>query len=202
MDEQRNSEAIQIKGNDALIVVDLQNDFCPPDGALAVPGGNQIVSPINRLLEAFPLTVSTQDWHPKDHYSFEEEGGEWPKHCLQGEWGAKLHPDLEKNKIDFKLKKGQDPQNQEDYRGLSATDDAGRNLAEILNENQVERLFACGLALDYCVKETALDGLSKGYQLFLIEDCTRPVKKEAGGKAKEEIRREGGTLIEKRKIEF
>ena len=108
----------------ALILVDIQNDFCP-GGALAVTEGDQIVSVVNRLMPRFPLVVSTQDWHPANHISFKQRGGPWPPHCVQGTRGADLHPDLKTDAIAHYFRKASSP-DKDDY---SDTRDRGRSTA-------------------------------------------------------------------------
>jgi nicotinamidase/pyrazinamidase len=157
----------------ALILVDIQNDFCP-GGALAVTEGDQIVSVVNRLMPRFPLVVSTQDWHPANHVSFKERGGPWPPHCVQGTRGADLHPDLKTDAIAHYFRKASSP-DKDDYSEFAGTDDRGRTLDQALRSYGVKRLFVAGLATDYCVLETVLDGLKHGYEVFVIADATRAV---------------------------
>lgn len=182
--------------------MDYQNDFLPPDGALAVPGGDELVDRINELIELFPHSLATRDWHPENHYSFEENGGKWPKHCLQETRGAEFHPHLYQEKLDFKLKKGFDPEDRSDYSGFSAETEGGKELAKVLREAGAERLFVAGLALDYCVRATALSGLEEGFQVVLLEDCTEPVNGDDGERAIEEIRSGGGEIARSTDLEF
>lgn len=202
MEEERKQNSIRIGQSDALIIVDLQNDFCPPDGALAVPQGTEIIPKINEMLTKFPLTIATQDWHPSNHYSFKQQGGNWPSHCIQDEWGSELHPDLNKDQIDHFLKKGQKPDNREDYSGFSAIDSTGRGMTQLLNTKGAARIFVVGLALDYCVKATVLQGIELGFRVFLIEECTRPVDKEKGKDTKTGIQDKGGTIVNSSNINF
>lgn len=176
----------------ALIIVDFQNDFTPPDGALAVPAGDQIATRLNALAasEDFDLVVATRDWHPPDHSSFEEQGGPWPVHCVQGTPGAELHPDLEREHIDLVIDKGQDPQT-EGYSGFEASD-----LAERLREHDVDALLVVGLATDYCVKNTALDALRDGFEVAVDPTAVRAVGVQPGDSesALEELRAAGATV--------
>lgn len=158
---------------DALIIVDVQNDFCP-GGALAVADGDSVVDPINRLAEGFELVVATRDWHPADHGSFFAGGGPWPPHCVQGTPGAELHPGLDRRQIDVIVDKGQDP-GQEGYSGFEDT-----GLEEYLQGRGVERLHLAGLALDYCVKATALEARRLGFAVTLHLDATRAVEASPG----------------------
>jgi len=114
----------------ALILVDIQNDFCP-DGALAVNEGNQIVPIVNRLIPEFPLVISTQDWHPAHHISFKERGGPWPHHCVQGTDGADLHPDLGTETIAHYFRKASSP-DKDDYSEFEGKDAQGRTLDDVL----------------------------------------------------------------------
>jgi nicotinamidase/pyrazinamidase len=180
---------------DALIIIDVQNDFCP-GGALPVAEGHQVVPVINRLIPAFPVVVATQDWHPIDHKSFAvnhpghrvgdviELGGVpqilWPVHCVQGTIGAEFHPELNRAAIQAVFQKGTDPE-VDSYSGFF--DNARRHdtgLHRFLQDHEVDRTFVCGLATDYCVKFTCLDGRSLGYEVVLVEDASRGVDLHAG----------------------
>ncbi len=156
----------------ALIVVDVQNDFCP-GGALAVPEGDQVVPVVNALARAFARrgrpVVATQDWHPADHVSFRERGGPWPPHCVQGTPGADLHPELRREPIIHVVRKAYRP-DQEAYSGFQGT-----GLAELLRGLGVEEVYVCGLATDYCVNATAMDAARAGFRTAVVEDATRPV---------------------------
>lgn len=176
----------------ALIIVDFQNDFTPPDGALAVPAGDQIATRLNALVASgdFDFVVATRDWHPPDHSSFEEQGGPWPAHCVQGTPGAELHPDLETEHIDLVIDKGQDPQT-EGYSGFEATDLTAR-----LREHDVDSLLVVGLATDYCVKNTALDALREGFEVAIDPTAVRAVGVQPGDSesALEELRAAGASV--------
>jgi nicotinamidase/pyrazinamidase len=157
----------------ALVLVDIQNDFCP-GGALAVNEGDQIVAPVNRLIAKFPLVISTQDWHPANHISFRERGGPWPPHCVQGTLGAELHSDLVTETISHYFRKASTA-DKDDYSEFAGTDERGRSLDEVLRLNRVKKLYVAGLATDYCVLETVLDGLKNGYEVFAVTDAMRAV---------------------------
>ena len=176
----------------ALIIVDFQNDFTPPDGALAVPAGDEIAGRINALAASgdFDLVVATRDWHPPDHGSFEPQGGPWPVHCVQGTPGAELHADLDTDRIDLVIDKGQDP-DREGYSGFEATD-----LAERLREGAVDELVIVGLATDYCVKNTALDAVREGFEVSVDPTAVRAVEVKPGDseRALEELRAAGATV--------
>lgn len=157
----------------ALILVDIQNDFCP-GGALAVSEGDRIVPIVNRLMSKLPLVISTQDWHPADHVSFKARGGPWPPHCVQGSRGAALHPDLKTDTIAHYFRKASAP-DKDDYSEFAGSDEKGRTLHEVLGAYGVKKLYVVGLATDYCVRETVLDGLKLGYEVYAVTDAMRGV---------------------------
>jgi nicotinamidase/pyrazinamidase len=175
---------------EALIVVDYQNDFTPPDGALAVPEGDRIVERINELAadDRFDLVVATRDWHPPDHGSFAEQGGPWPVHCVQGTEGAELHPALERTQIDVIVDKGQD-RGTDGYSGFEGTD-----LATLLRDRGIDRVTVIGLATDYCVKNTALDALKEGFEVIVKSDAARGVDRDDSNRALEELRAAGAEV--------
>ena len=169
---------------DALIVVDVQRDFCP-GGALAVPRGDEVVPVINRLFVLTDwLTVATRDWHPADHCSFKTQGGIWPPHCVAGTNGAGFHPALDQAHIRHVVSKAV-TRNAEAYSGFQGTD-----LAALLASRGIRRAFVCGLATDYCVKATALDARRTGLDVVVIEDAIRGVEVKPGDclKAIDEMR--------------
>jgi nicotinamidase/pyrazinamidase len=162
---------------DALIVVDVQNDFCP-GGALAVPDGDQVVPALNRYIDKFkkagrPIFI-TRDWHPEKTGHFVAFGGKWPPHCIQSTEGAEFHPDLRLPDNAVIISKGTRP-GQDSYSGFNGVDSQGTKLADLLRREGVNRLFVGGLATDYCVKETVLDGLREGFDVVFLEDASRGV---------------------------
>jgi nicotinamidase/pyrazinamidase len=157
----------------ALILVDIQNDFCP-GGALAVNEGDRIVPTVNRLIHEFPLVISTQDWHPANHISFEKRGGPWPPHCVQGTRGAEPHPELRTDTIAHTFRKASSP-DKDDYSEFEGRDADGRSLDELLKNLGVDTLYVVGLATDYCVLETVLDGIKYGYEVYAVTDAMRAV---------------------------
>ncbi len=175
----------------ALIIVDFLNDFTP-GGALAVPDGDQISERINALAASneFDLVVATRDWHPPDHGSFTEHGGPWSAHCIAGTPGAELHPALEHRRVDVVVDKGQDRET-EGYSGFEGT-----NLEQILRDHGIEEIAICGLATDYCVKNTALDALRAGYGVLVDERAVRGVDVEPGDsrRALDELQQAGAVL--------
>ena len=179
----------------ALVLVDIQNDFCP-GGALAVAEGDETVAVANSLMPHFPLIISTQDWHPINHVSFKERGGPWPPHCVQGTQGADLHPALNRTRIAHYFFKASSVDN-DAYSEFEGTDDKGRSLDEVLRSYDVTRLYVVGLATDYCVRATVLDGVSRGYQVYVCTDGVRAVNVDArdGEKALEEMSSAGVHLV-------
>jgi nicotinamidase-related amidase len=179
----------------ALILVDIQNDFCP-GGALAVKDGDKIVEPVNKLISRFPLVISTQDWHPANHISFVQQGGPWPPHCVQGTTGAELRADLDTTKIAHYFRKASSPY-KDDYSEFAGKDDQGRSLDEVLGSKGVTRLYVVGLATDYCVLETVLDGLKHGYEVYAVTDAMRAVNVDPndGSKALKKMESSGAHLV-------
>ncbi len=177
------------RARDALIIVDLQNDFCP-GGALPVPRGDEIVPIINALVEKFDHVFATQDWHPENHVSFKTQGGPWPPHCVQGSPGAELHPNLRAENA-VRVRKGTNPQ-REAYSGFEGTD-----LADKLRAAGVRRVFVCGLATDYCVKATVLDALREGFDVVVVSDAVRGVDVKPGDSqaALEEMKAAGAAVV-------
>ena len=172
---------------DALIVVDVQQDFCP-GGALPVPDGDGVVPVVNRALAVADwLTVATRDWHPPDHCSFASQGGIWPAHCVAGTPGTAFHPGLDAGRVRWIVDKAT-RREVEAYSGFQGTDLAARLAAA-----GVRRLFVCGLATDYCVKATALDGRRAGFDVLLLADGVKGVEVHPGdcAAALEEMRAAG-----------
>ena len=196
---------------DALIAVDIQNDFLP-GGALAVPRGDEVIAIVNGLMPRADLVVATQDWHPPDHLSFASQhpgrqvgdvidldGIEqvlWPDHCVQGTPGAALADALDTTRISEVFRKGSD-RRVDSYSGFY---DNGRRhatgLADYLRQRGVTRVWVCGLATDYCVKYTALDALREGLATCVVEDACRGVEVRPGDVAAawDEMRRAGAQV--------
>jgi nicotinamidase/pyrazinamidase len=192
----------------ALILVDLQNDFFP-GGPLGVPEGDRVIPVVNRIQPRFDLVTATRDWHPPDHVSFvtQHEGREpgdvirydgldqilWPVHCVQDTPGAELHPDLDRSRIAKVIHKGTD----RDLDSYSGFFDNGHRkatgLGDWLKEQGVTDVYVCGLATDYCVKATALDAVDLGFTTHLIRDASRGVNLHEGDveKAIDEMRNRG-----------
>jgi nicotinamidase/pyrazinamidase len=158
-----------IKTSDALLITDIQNDFLP-GGALPVKDGNEIIPVINQYLQYFenaktPLAAS-RDWHPRDHISFKEQGGQWPPHCVQDTKGANFSPNLKLPSHTLIISKATDPQH-EAYSAFDRT-----NLAYELRLRGVNRLFIGGLATDYCVVNTVVDACKLGFETVVLMDAT------------------------------
>jgi nicotinamidase/pyrazinamidase len=181
---------MKVSDTDALIVVDVQNDFCP-GGALAVPEGDQVVPVINGLMPLFEHVLATQDFHPPGHSSFAEQGGPWPVHCVQGTPGAELHPSLDTGGLDEVVQKGIDLQT-DGYSGFAGTD-----LADRLRRMGTNRVIVTGLATDYCVRATVIEAIEHGFEVAVVTDAIRAVDVQPGdgAKAVEEMRKSGATLV-------
>jgi len=184
----------------ALILVDIQNDFCP-GGALAVAEGDQVVAVANHLMPHFPLVVSTLDWHPANHVSFREQGGPWPPHCVQNTFGADLHPALDATRINHTFRKASSP-DRDAYSEFEGVDDTGRSLDDYLKARGVERVYITGLATDYCVRATTMDALRLGYETFVVTDGVRAVnvQPDDGDRALTEMREHGAHLVTSKSV--
>jgi len=198
---------------DALLVIDIQIDFCP-GGALEVADGDQVIPVANRLIDQFELVVATQDWHPGNHKSFAANHpwrypGQvidlngldqilWPIHCVQGSFGAEFAPGLDTGQFERIFTKGTDPEI-DSYSGFF--DNGHRKatgMGEYLKEKDVDTVYVVGLAADYCVKFTVLDALELGFKTYLVTDGTRGVNLEPDDteKALKEMSEKGAILID------
>ena len=177
----------------ALIVVDVQNDFCP-GGTLAVAHGDDVVAPLNHLITEFlergEPVFKSRDWHPPNTKHFADFGGTWPVHCVQNTRGAEFHPDLIDDIHIRTISKGLG--DEDCYSAFDGTD-----LALQLHRLGVEEIWVGGLATDYCVKSTVLEGLKEGFQVKVIEDAIRPVELQPGDgeRALEEMRVAGAEIV-------
>lgn len=175
---------------DALIIVDVQNDFLP-GGALAVPQGNEVVSTLNRYSAQFAAqglpVFATRDWHPGHHCSFHEQGGPWPAHCVAGTQGAQFASELTLPPSARIISKATTPE-RDAYSGF-----AGTELDALLRRENVHRVFVGGLATDYCVLNTVKDARALGYDVVLLQDAIRAVDLRSGDgrRAQEEMQRLG-----------
>jgi nicotinamidase/pyrazinamidase len=174
----------------ALLIIDVQNDFCP-GGNLAVPEGDAVVPIINKLIDQFDIIIQTQDWHPANHSSFasnhagknpydtiELEYGTqvlWPDHCIQNSLGAAFHPELNTEKTQVIIRKGFRAKI-DSYSTFFENDKiTATGLSGYLRERGVDELYATGLATDFCVKWSILDGLQEGFKMYLIQDAVRGI---------------------------
>lgn len=167
---------------DALIVVDVQNDFCP-GGSLAVPEGDAVVPVLNEYLSraadaGIPIFAS-RDWHPEQTRHFAAEGGPWPPHCIQGTTGADFHPALRLPPSAVVVSKGMSAEDQ-GYSAMEAILPTGQTLVDALRERGVEHVYVGGLATDYCVRATVLDALKVGFSTSVLVDASRPVDVRPG----------------------
>ena len=184
-----------IADTDALIVVDVQQDFCP-GGSLAVAEGDQVVAPINQLAPRFSTVVFTRDWHPADHCSFADTpefvDGSWPPHCVRDTPGAAFHEALSVPDDALIISKATES-DKEAYSGFDGT-----ALVDTLRAKGVTRVYVCGLATDYCDKATALDAIKAGFEVFLIEDACRAVDIPPGSatQALDEMQAAGVRLVQ------
>lgn len=180
------SEAMRLKPGDALIVLDVQRDFCA-GGALEVAGADAILPTVNALIEeavaAGAPVVASRDWHPPGHASFRDSGGPWPAHCVQESAGARFHPDLRLPERAIIVSKGEAPERDQ----LSAFNATG--LADRLRRLGVRRLLIVGLALDVCVLETALEAASEGFETRVRLSGSRAITSEGGKDAVEKMRK-------------
>jgi nicotinamidase/pyrazinamidase len=198
---------VEITDQDVLLVIDVQNDFCD-GGALAVPGGQAVVPVIHRIAGAFRHAILSQDWHPPDHHSFashhsgrqpfdtvETSHGPqvlWPDHCVQGSEGAALHPHLQPDNTELILRKGFRP-DIDSYSAFLENDHRTRTgLAAYLRERELGRIFLTGLAYDYCVRYSAIDGRAAGFEVYVIEDACRAIDQEGSVAATNHHFREAG----------
>lgn len=175
-----------MKTTSALLIVDVQNDFCP-GGGLPVPEGDRVVPILNRYMALFrerklPIFAS-RDWHPAITSHFRDYGGIWPVHCVQGSEGARFHRDLALPDNAIVISKGQDPA-RDAYSAFQATTESGVLFPELLKAMGIGKFYVGGLATDYCVKESVLDGLRHGLSVTLLQDAVRGVELTPGDSAR------------------
>jgi len=200
----------RIDDRTALLLIDIQNDFCP-GGALAVPEGDRIVPVVNGLIPNFGHVILTQDWHPTNHGSFASTHGAqpftttraaygeqmlWPDHCVQGTRGAEFHPDLEVTRAELVIRKGFRP-GIDSYSAFLENDQATRTgLKGYLEERGIRRLFLAGLATDYCVAFSAIDASLAGFEVWLVKDACRGIDPAGIEQAMLRMGRHGVNFIE------
>jgi len=189
-----NTQPIELKTGDALIIVDVQNDFLP-GGNLAVPGGDAVIAPLNRYIQSFhsgrlPI-YATRDWHPQNHCSFKQQGGIWPPHCVADTAGAEFSSQLKLPPAATIVSKATTA-DKDAYSGFEGT-----TLDQQLHAQGIKRLFIGGLATDYCVLNTVKDALNHHYTVFLLQDAIRAVNVEPGDgdKAEREMKQLGAISI-------
>ncbi len=192
-ESQHRSAIPQPDKQSVLLLVHLQNDFCP-GGALAVPEGDQVIPVANACIrffasKGFPI-VATRDWHPENHCSFQAQGGPWPPHCVQGSRGSQFHPDL-KIPPGTLIVSGATDARKEAYSGFDGT-----SLEDRLEDLGAKTLFVVGLATDYCVKQTVLDAIRRGFCVVVLEDGVRGIDVHPGDSrhALQEIQAAGALL--------
>ncbi|RDD60566.1 nicotinamidase [Ferruginivarius sediminum] len=182
----------ELTQGDALLVVDVQNDFCP-DGALPVPRGDEVVPVLNDWVaaarEAGAQVYASRDWHPRDHISFESQGGPWPVHCVQDTEGAAFHRDLKLPDDVIVVTKG----TRFDQDQYSAFDQTG--FAEELKRKGIGRVWIGGLAEDVCVRATALDARKQGFDVHVVLDATRAITDESKRSTEDELKEAGVSLV-------
>jgi len=187
-----NDSSLDLAPGDALLVVDMQKDFCP-GGALPVEGGDAVVPVLNKWIDfsraAGRPVYFSRDWHPAHHISFKDQGGPWPPHCLQDSDGAAFHPKLHVPEDAVKISKGI----RLDKDQYSAFDDTG--LGEAMRQAGVKRVWIGGLARDVCVRASVLDGLKEGFQVNLLGDAAKPITPEGGDKADKEMTSAGAVIV-------
>ena len=186
----------------ALVVVDVQNDFADPAGSLAVAGGEEVVTvasaEVAAAVAAGATVVYTQDWHPADTPHFEKDGGAWPVHCVQDTWGAALHPDLDvRGEVVRKGEHGEDGYSGFTMKDPRSGDSIPTPLAGMLRARGVQRLVVLGLATDYCVRATALEGQLQGWQVTVPWDAVRAVDLQPGDgeRTRAELQSAGVTVL-------
>jgi nicotinamidase/pyrazinamidase len=177
----------------ALLIVDLQNDFCP-GGALPTPHGNNVVSVINKLIDKFSLVIASRDWHPEKSNHFKI----WPAHCIRNTPGANFPDKLNTNKLDEIFIKGTEAIDD----GYSAFEATNKNLAEYLKENRVNKLYVTGLTAEYCVKFTVLDAIKKGFKTYVIKDAVEGIRLNEGDfeKAFEDMKEAGAVVLSSKQL--
>lgn len=200
----------------ALLIVDVQNDFCP-GGALAVPNGDEIVPTINQLIPHFDHVIQTQDWHPKGHHSFasthkgknpydtvELDYGTqvlWPDHCVQGTKGSQFHPDLHTDKTQVIIRKGF-RKSIDSYSTFFENDqETATGLTGYLKQRGITDLYTVGLATDFCVKWSILDGIDEGFNMHIVEDAVKGIDLNGSlEKAWQEMKEKGVSITTSSKL--
>jgi len=207
---------MKLNDSDALLIIDVQNDFCP-EGRLAVNGGDSIVPAINQLVMQFKHVVLTQDWHPAGHSSFASShtGKEpfstttmpygqqtlWPDHCIQGSTGAEFHQDLLVDRASLVIRKGMNP-SIDSYSAFYENDQTTRTgLAGYLRDLRINRVFCCGLAFDYCVRFSAIDARKESLTTLVIDDVCRSIDLDGSdAETRTEFKNRNIAIIDSREV--
>ena len=175
-----------MKSQKALLIIDLQNDFCP-GGSLGVPQAEKIIPAVNKYLKLFKKNklpiFATRDWHPPKTRHFKDFGGAWPAHCIQNTRGAAFHPRLKLPKEAVLLYKGMDPQ-KDSYSAFQAEDTSGMDFLSLLKRLKISELYVGGLATDYCVRSSVIDALKQKFKVRLLMDAVRGVDFKKGDSEK------------------
>jgi nicotinamidase/pyrazinamidase len=191
-----------MKNRKALIIVDVQNDFCP-GGKLAVSGGDKVVPVLNEYIESFTKegapVFASRDWHPLKTGHFEKFGGKWPQHCAQNTKGAEFHPGLRLPDDAVIITKGAEPDS-DSYSVFLGKDAKGRSFLDVLKDMGVSELFVGGLATDFCVRHTVLDALDSGFKVSLLTDAVKGVDRQESEKAIKEMTGSGARRVSLRDI--
>lgn len=176
-----------------LLIVDVQNDFCP-GGALPAPEGDKVVPVINSLMDKFSLIVASKDWHPEKTVHFDI----WPKHCVQGTKGAELHPDLKQDRIDQIILKGA----MDIDEGYSVFEGIDIDLEQFMRDRGVDALYVVGLVTEYCVKETALDAVKRGFTNYVVKEAVKGVELKEGDveRAFDEMKKAGVRIVSESEV--
>ncbi len=200
----------------ALLIIDVQNDFCP-SGALEVPDGDTIIPTINKLSEKFDVVIQTQDWHPKEHSSFASSHQErkpyetiempygeqilWPDHCVQDTRGSDFHPDLKTSRSQIIIRKGFRKEI-DSYSAFYENDNSTTTgLTGYLKERGIDTLYAVGLATDFCVKWSVIDGIKEGFDVYVVEDAVKGINIEGSvDQAWDEMLDQGATKVSSQEL--
>lgn len=172
--------------NEALVIIDVQNDFCA-GGALEVKDADRVVPLLNRYIELFSAkglpVFASRDWHPQKTIHFKEYGGKWPRHCIQGTKGAEFHPELKLPSDTVVISAGSGPE-EEGYSMFEGRDDAGNSAYDSLKQKGIEHVYIGGIATDYCVRASTIDALKSGFKVTLLTDAIKGVDLEPGDSEK------------------
>lgn len=179
--------------NKALLIVDVQNDFCP-GGALPAPYGDKIIPVINKMLDSFPTIIASRDWHPEESIHFKK----WPVHCVQKSKGAEFPAQLKSDRFDLVINKGTESKDD----GYSAFEATNVNLNQYLCDNKIDDVYVTGLVAEFCVKNTVLDSLKNGFNTFMIKDAVEAIRQEENDfkKALSEMENAGAKIINSEQI--